>query len=168
MYLGHSLDQPPGSQPNLQRIQRLRSALDLGSHIIESKDTYRQQLESSLEFRLCWRLFRFCCGKCRLVNLNTQVSRSLAVDDPIFQSEILDRRHHWCSLVHQMYSSRQSSGVSSSRCRKRKENCTYRMLSYSDVEDGLDRWSNTLVSVFLPAPQIHLMQAFCASTRAYS
>lgn len=152
MYLGHSLDQPPGSRSNLQRIQRLCYALDIGSHIMESKDTDRRQLESSLEFRLCWRLFRFCCGKCRLVNLNTQVSRPLAVDDAIFQSEVLDRRHHWCSLIHRMYGSRQSSGMSSSRCRKRKKKCIYRILTCSDMENSLNRWSNTLVNVFFRAP----------------
>lgn len=44
--LGHGLDLPPGSQPNLQPIQRLRSTLDIDSHLMGSTNTDRRHLES--------------------------------------------------------------------------------------------------------------------------
>ncbi|ORE22265.1 hypothetical protein BCV71DRAFT_172150, partial [Rhizopus microsporus] len=49
--LGHGRGIPPGSQSSLQRIQRLRSDLDIGSQSIGSREIDRRQLESSLESR---------------------------------------------------------------------------------------------------------------------
>jgi ABC-type Na+ transport system ATPase subunit NatA len=92
--LGHGRGLPLGSQPSLQRIQRLRSDFDMGKQSIGSREIDRRQLESSLEFRHRWRISRFCCRKRRLAVLNERVSGSSVVDSTVFQSGVRERAYH--------------------------------------------------------------------------
>ena len=73
--LGHGRGLPPGSQPNLQRIQRLRSDLDMSNQSIGSREIDRRQLESSLEPQHRWRISWFWCKRRRLATICFCINR---------------------------------------------------------------------------------------------
>ena len=89
--LGHSRGLPPASQPSLQRIQRPRSDLDMGSQSVGSREIDQRRLESSLKSRYHWQISRFCCKKRRLAALSERVSSSSVVGSTVFQSDVPER-----------------------------------------------------------------------------